>query len=675
VIDYTDPQLLWWEESDPRRAGAQMVAVADRLYMAGVSRRERNLRHAKLFANQDLSSIYDCGVANYNGAGVYLSVNVTESCVNTLAAKLTRTRIRPVLLTDKASRTLQKQAEAGTDAMDGIFQANELHEAEGQQMFVDGALFGNGWAYGEYDQDDEREIVIDRVLPDEMLFDETEAMYGMRNLYTLYRRKYIHRQALYRMRDEEGKLFGDDPEKRDAIKRAPAVQNVGSVWADQGGQMVPVTFGWRLPSRKGAGDGRVLMAIGGASTADGMLITGSGIGDGTTLLGQEWKRAKFPLCQFTYQRRPIGLYGRSLAEQLVPIQLKINEQLEVIDEGQRLLAVARVFYNNGAINTDQFDNEVARFIELAVGHTIEEVKIDPGHGAAPEMYQDLETWIRRAYEITGISMLSATAEKPEGITSAVALRELLDREDLRFSDLGKRWERFNRDIGAMVLDIAAETVESGRKLSITVPGDRSAKQIDFGELKLQREKMVVDVSAASSLPTTPAARKQYAQDLLDRQIISVDRYLEIIDEAGDVKQATSLVTAVQESIDLDVDDILDNAKWRAPEKMRDPALARDTAIARYAQAVHQGVPEKNLEMLRRYIILATRMAGPPPAPAGLPMPLPGGAGAPLPNLAPPIQQAAAAGAPGAGPPAPSGPMPQDLAAAAPQPAPPVAPMA
>jgi hypothetical protein len=51
--------------------------------------------------------------------------------------------------------------------------------------------------------------------------------------------------------------------------------------------------------------------------------------------------------------------------------------------------------------------------------------------------------------------------------------------------------------------------------------------------------MVVDVSAASSLPTTPAARKQYAQDLLDRQIISVDRYLEIIDEAGDVKQATS----------------------------------------------------------------------------------------------------------------------------------------
>jgi hypothetical protein len=352
VIDYTDPQLLWWEESDPRRAGAQMVAVADRLYMAGVSRRERNLRHAKLFANQDLSSIYDCGVANYNGAGVYLSVNVTESCVNTLAAKLTRTRIRPVLLTDKASRTLQKQAEAGTDAMDGVFQANELHEAEGQQMFVDGALFGNGWAYGEYDQDDEREIVIDRVLPDEMLFDETEAMYGMRNLYTLYRRKYIHRQALYRMRDEKGKLFGDDPEKRDAIKRAPAVQNVGSVWADQGGQMVPVTFGWRLPSRKGAGDGRVLMAIGGASTADGMLITGSGIGDGTTLLGQEWKRAKFPLCQFTYQRRPIGLYGRSLAEQLVPIQLKINEQLEVIDEGQRLLAVARVFYNNGAINTD-----------------------------------------------------------------------------------------------------------------------------------------------------------------------------------------------------------------------------------------------------------------------------------------------------------------------------------
>jgi hypothetical protein len=686
VIDQDDPQSLWWEETDPRRAGGMMVSLVDQLYRNAQSRRDRNLRHAKLFANQDLSSIYDCGIGNYEGAGVYLSVNVTESCICTLGAKMTRNKVRPVLMTEKGSRTLQKQAEAGTDFLDGISSANELHEAEGQQMFFDGALFGNGWAYTEASlDDDERPITVERVLPDEMLYDETEAMYGLRDLTTIYRRKFIHRQRLYRMKGVDGKMFGDNPEIRAAIKMAPAARVAGSPWADQGGQMVPVSFGWRLPTSKAANDGRMLVAIGGP-TVEGMTLSTGGVGDGTTLYGKVWKRRRFPFNVFTYQRRPTGLNGRSLAEQLVPIQLKINETLERIDEGEQLNGLLRIFYEHGSINTDQFDNEVARFIEMAAGHKVSEVQAVLGQGAHPEVYEQLERWIKRGYEVTGISMLSATAEKPEGIDSAVGLRELLDREDMRFSDLGHKWEKFRKDNGVTVLDTAEEAVAEGGKIIVTVPGDRSAKQIDFGELALERKKMVVEVQAASSLPTTPAAKKQHANELLDRQAISMSRYLEIIDESGDVGGVTSLVTAVQESIDLDIEGILDKAKWRAPEKIRDPALARDTAIARYAQAVHQDVPAKNLDLLRRYIILATKyaaMAAPPPA--GIPMPLPGSAAAPTVGQAIlPIDQAAVAGAPapggppgalpGGGPGPMGGGMPPDLAAAAPSPAPPVAPI-
>lgn len=680
IVDYSDPQAMWWEETDPKRAGGMMVSVVDMLYRAAQPRRDRNLRHAKLFANQDLSSIYDCGVGNYDGAGVYLSVNVTESCICTLGAKMTRNRVRPVLQTEKGSRTLQKQAEAGTDFMDGISSANELHEAEGQQMFFDGALFGNGWAYTEASlDDDERPITVERVLPDEMLYDETEAMYGLRDLTTIYRRKFIHRQRLYRMRGADGKMFGDHPELRQAIKMAPAARVAGSIWADLAGQMVPVSFGWRLPTTKDAHDGRMLVAIGGPTT-DGMtMTTGSGVGDGTTLYGKEWKRRRFPFNVFTYQRRPTGLNGRSLAEQLVPIQYKINETLERIDEGEQLNALLRIFYEDGAIDSDQFDNEVARFIKLAAGHKVTEVKEVLGQGAHPQSYEQLERWIKRGYEITGISMLSATAEKPEGINSAVGLRELLDREDMRFSDLGHRWEKFRKDNGTTILDTAEEAVAEGGKIIVTVPGDRSAKTIDFKELGLERKKMIVDVGAASSLPTTPAAKKQYANELLDRQAISMSRYLEIIDESGDVGGVTSLVTAVQESIDLDIDGILDKGKWRAPEKVRDPALARDTAIARYAQAVHQDVLEKRLEMLRRYLILATRMAAmAQPPPSGIPMPLPSGAAAPTVGQALlPLDQAAAAGAPAPGMPVagpPPGAMPPDLQAQAPMPAPPVTPI-
>lgn len=597
----SDPTTLWYEETDPGRAGEQMVSSAKYLYQRQEPRRSQNLLHAKLYSNQDLSSIYDCGVPVATNAGVYLSMNVTESCVNTLTAKMTRTRIRPTLQTVKGSRSLQRKAEEGTDFIDGVYHANELHEAQGRQLFVDKCLFADNFAYVAVDDD---AITVERVLPDEMIAEEAEALYGWRSLRTLYRQKYVHKQSLYRMCGSDGKMFADDPVKRAAIKNATGYVKAGTDWGIQGGQMVPVYFGWRLPSRKGAKDGRYIVAI-----------------EGATLFSKAWTMTRFPFAHSTFQQRPTGLWGRSLAEQLWPIQLKINEQIEVIDEGQRLNARVRIVHSAGAINRDEFDNELGKLIELAVGHGLDEVREIIGHGAGKEMYEDLETWIRRAYEVTGISMLSATAEKPEGISSAVALRELLDREDLRFSDLGKGEERFHRDIGELILEVAAD---APGKIIVMVSGDKWVKKLNFDDLALEMDKMVVKVGAASALPTTPAARKQYADDLLERGAITLARYLEIIDEAGDVRGVTSLVTAVQESIDLDLEAIVDDGVWKAPERLRDPALARDTAIMTYAKVVHEAIPSKNLELLRRYILLSTRYAAPPMAPAA-PMPAAPGA--------------------------------------------------
>lgn len=598
VASMTDLLDLWNEATDPDAAARLMVDEAEAIYGRNSARRTRNLRNAKLYANQDLASIYDCGVAQDLGAGVYLSVNVTESCINTLTAKMTRTRVRPNLQTNKGSRTQQRAAEGGTEFIDGVFQASQLHEAEGAQVFTDGCLFGNGWVETLVDDED---IVCERALPDEMLFRETEGLRGMRGLVDLFHRKYVHRQALYRM-VIDGKRLADIPEVRDAIKNATAYDGPNAAWADQPGRdgdMIPLYRGWHLPSRRGAGDGRFVVAI-----------------NGKKLFAKEWKRQRFPFDMWQFQRKPTGIYGRSLADQLVPIQFKINEILEQIDEGERLNAVARIFYQDGALDPDDFDNEVGRLIKIQTGHTVGEIKEILGTGASERTYQSLEDWIRRGYEVTGISMTSATAEKPEGITSAVGLREILDREDLRFSDVGKRWERLCRDVGETILDTAADVTASGRKLIVQVQGDKWAKQVDFAALKLDRAKCRVIVKAASALPTTPAARKQYGEELLDRGAITMARYLEIIDEAGDVGGVTSMVTAVQESIDLDLEDIVDNGKWHAPEKLRDPALARDTALALYAKCTHEDVPQKNMEYLRRYIMLAVKMAGPQQPQAG-----------------------------------------------------------
>lgn len=645
-----DVEATWWEESDPKRAGDKALALAQAIELAQGGRRNRNLRHAKLYSNQDLASIYDMGVATsvYAG-GVYLSVNVTESCVNTLTAKCTRTRIRPTVLTEKGSRSLRRKAEAMTQILDGVFYASELHEGEGEQVFVDGALFGTGWFYtDEGAPGDPSPVMVERVLPDEILIDDTEAIYARRSLKTIIRKRYIHEDVLMRMpaKGKGKERLGDSRETRAAIRAASVERIPGQRFAPEASKMVPVYFAWRLPSAPGAGDGRHLMFI-----------------QGATLRAREWKRSRLPFDPFIFQRRPTGIWGRSLAEQLVPVQLKINELIEVIDDGQEA-AAPRTFYQTGAVNPDDFDNELGRLIETTLPPA-QAVYFHPGLGASEEMYKDLETWIRRAYEITGISMLSASAEKPEGISSAVALRELLDREDLRFAPLGKRWERANRDVAWNVIETFEEVAES-RPVLVQVPGDKFVKMIDWKDAKLERQRLTVTVGAASALPTTPAARKQYAQDLLQLGVITKERFAEIVDESGDVKAITSLVTAAQTAIEMDIEAMVEQGKPMMPDPLLDPALARNLAIQEYAKCRHEDVPEERMEMLRRYILMATKYSGPQTA-----------QGQPAQQAAAAEQAQAGAGgepAPGEGPDAALGMNnAQDLQAAAPQPAPPVAP--
>ena len=649
--EYVDDGLdcLWHEEPDEQRAGEKALSVAKAIEESQSQRRQRNLDYAKLYANQDLSSIYDMGVsASVSTGGTFLSVNVTESCINTLAAKATRTRIRPVVQTERGKRSQRRAAEGMTQFVDGCFYGSELHEGEGEQMFVDGAVFGTGIAFTELNEDGE--VITERVLPDEILIDDTAAMYGKRNLREIARKKYVHVDVLLRMPNGKGGKLGDDKETRAAIRTARIEKVPGQPYRAEASQMVPVYSFWRLPSKAGADDGCHLIAI-----------------EGRTLLRKKWKRTRLPFDFFIFQRKPTGIWGRGLAEQLVPIQLKINDILDLIDDGQEA-AVPRTFYQSQMINPEDFDNELGRMIETT-GPPAQAVYFHPGLGASEEMYKEAETWIRRGYEITGISMLSASAEKPEGISSAVALRELLDREDLRFAPLGKRWERFNRDIAWNQIECAEEAYEAAKEnngakaLKIQVPGDKFLKTIEWNAVRLERDKYTVTIGAASSLPTTPAARKQYAQDLLELQVITKERFAEIVDESGDVKAITSMVTAAQTAIELDIEDIVEKGKYRAPDPLLDPALARDMAVQEYAKCRHEDVEEDRMEMLRRYITMAVKYSGPQQAQGGEVAQADAAAAGPV----APVQTAQPDPALGMAP-------PQDLAAMAPQPLPAVQPM-
>jgi len=634
----------WWQDTDATSAARKMVTLAENIYRDQESRRAMNLRHAKLYFNRDLSSIYEAGTASgMYDSGVYLTLNVTQSCVDTLLAKISRSRPRVQFLTEKGNYSLRRTAKQLTQFLDGVFHYGNLYNDDGRQAFRDATLFGSGviHTYG----DDEGNICNDRVLCDELMLDEGEAREGLKSLRNLFRGRYQHVDAVC---DKWLPLIKNREERTAAelaIRTAKAnYSDLEMGYRSVNSDMVRVFQGWHLPGSDGKG-GRYVVAVNGA-----------------ILWQQEWKRRKFPFSWLHWNPAGVGMWGRSLAEQLVPIQIKLNDLLEVIDEGQKLNCIPRLYVQNGMVNEDHLSNLVAGIVPVN-GDPRAAVQEIVGSGASPEMYREVETWFKRAFEVTGISALSATAEKPQGISSAVALRELLDREDMRFSPVGQAWERFFVDIGEQCVETADELKEEeGRKIQVQVPGDKFLESIDWAKLDIKREQYVMKPQPTSTLPTTPAGKREYAIELYQSGGVTRAQFLEML-ELPDTTASVSLLTAALEIVERDVELILDEGKYRSPEPLGDPQLTYDYALMAYLRARNEDVAEERLDAMRRYVSEAQENL-PQPAPANTnamaPAPVMSGVPAPAPVMAPaqmpapgPEVLAAATAAPEAMPAAPA----------------------
>jgi len=631
--------------SDRQLIAQYMVSEAQGIHRGQDTRRSMNLRHARLYFNRDLSSIYEAGTATsiYDG-GVYLTLNVTQSCADTLLAKMSRARPRVQFLTEKGNYSLRRSAKQLTQLLDGVFHQNDVYNGDAREAFRDSLLFGSGVVHTYVT--DEGEACIDRVLPDELLIDETAALYGLKSLRDLYRHRYQHKDAVA---DKWLPLIKDKDERKHAEETIRGA--LGSRGPSEYGNymrgrdcMIPVYQGWHLPNGKGEG-GRYVVAV-----------------EGALLYSAPWKRQRFPFDWFHWNRAGVGIWGRSLAEQLVPIQLKLNDLLETIDAGQRLNCVPRIYVQDGLVNEELISNLIAGIIPVK-GNPSTIVQEVTGKGASPEMYQEVETWYKRAYEITGVSALSATAEKPEGISSAVALRELLDREDMRFSPVGQQYERFFVDIGASVIDAIDEFQQDDkkRKFVVQVPGDKFVEKIDWASVNLKKTQYVMKPSPTSTLPTTPAGKREYAIELYQAGGITRAQFLEML-ELPDTTASVSLLTAALECVERDIENILDHGVYRSPEPLGDPQLTYDFALMAYLRARNEDVQEDRLDAMRRYIDEARENLGQkqeqPAQAAAQPPQAPVMPGAPAPMLPPQ-------------PPGPPGGMPADPMAMDPSAAPPV----
>lgn len=585
----SDMAYNWWKAKSKAELVEQIMATAAYLKENQQYRFRQASVHARMYGNMPLSNFMGNTLAKTNPTNNLPTdrptMNVVQSCVDTLVSRIIQSKPRPVFLTDNGDykqRNLAKQLNQ--------FIAGEFHQTKAypiaESILRDASILGTGVAHVY--EDDDNKVALERVLLTELFVDQNDAFYGAPR--SMYRLKLVDRSVL-----EE--LF---PDARSKVQQAEQAypDNTGESQKTMSDQVMLVEA-WHLPSSKKAEDGRHTIAC------------SSGI-----LRDEGYEQHKFPFVMFHYSPRLVGMWAQGLAEQLAGTQIEINKLLVTISQSISLVGVPRVFVEDGS-------KVVKAHLNNAIGSIVTYRGTKPEYEVAPcvpaELYQQLQRLIDYSYQQSGISALAAASVKPAGLNSGEAIRNYDDLQSDRFASLEKRWQAFFQDLAYLMIDKAVEIAERDGKYMTVYPDKDGTREIDLPAAKLLANPFVIQCYDSSSLPRDPAGRLQKVTEMMQAGIIDMQEGRRLLD-FPDLQQVDKLAMAAEERILKTLDEIVESGKYEPPDPFTDLQLAKKLVVQYYNLYTAAGLEEDKAQQLRDWQsqLLTLEMAATPPPMPGMP---------------------------------------------------------
>lgn len=577
----------WWAEEEKDRHKA-ITETVTHLTTNQNYRQEAFVRYLRLYSNMEQLGLIGSRYATKVTPAIEgrLKLNIVHSCCDTITNKIAKNKPKPTFLTDDGDWSEQQKAKKLDKFVEGMFYDMEAYRF-GPVIHTDATVFGTGFLKIYIDQADKR-IKCERVFPDEILVDDAECFYGKPR--QLFQRKFINRDVLAQLM----------PKHKTAIYSAARVNDFSTNYKRLVDQVL-VWEAWHLPSTKDADDGRHSIVI-----------------DGATLFDEEYEIECFPFSMLKWSDRLVGFWGEGLAEQLMGLQLEINKLLRTIQVAMHLCSVPHWMIEQGSkVVKSHINNEIGGFITWSGTMPV----LQAVNAVPPELREHLLTLINQAYQIAGISQLSAQAKKPSGLDSGKALREFNDIESERYILAGMRYEDLFMDLAKIGIKLVKQQAEVEGDYEVRLKNKRgNVEKIKWSEVDLDEDKYVMQMFPTSFLPQTPQGRLQSIQELIEVGYIGPEDGFDLLD-FPDLKAHTSLQTAAVQDIKRVIEVMIEDGKYVPPEPFQNLSYGLQRIQSAYLRAKNEGVPEGRLELLRRWMNQAMQLMAKamPPAPS-LPAP-------------------------------------------------------
>ena len=457
---------------------------------------ERNIRIYEDTLNISLDDVnYENVVGFYKQGSQYdttidMSLNVIKSCIDTLVSKIASTKVRPHFNTVNGSFKDVRVARQAQMYFDQIFDIKNINK-QVTECFRNACIFDTGIIYI-----DPFSKTIRNILPWQVYFRPAEKTYG--NLTRIY----------YERKQYPTTLLPDYKGSEDYIGYGVYFDTVNHVWAE-------------------------------------MYSTGE-------VKVHKYEAGVLPFVFINYTPPIVGSSSTSIVDMLIAIQIEINQLANTVKDASQLSPANTILVPQGTnINVRKMNNGIGNVIGYSLSGNVpaSPITVATPSFIDPQYMKTIEELKETAYEMVGISQLSATSQKPQGLNSGIALQTIENIESDRFETQLNSVIRAYTDITKICMQVFNPEED-------ILPGDQFRSSITWKDICDENDNMKIQYSSMDAISKDPSTKLQILQSMAQMGIIpanTISQYLEMPDIDKSYSRQNNNWNAVQTVIERCID--------------------------------------------------------------------------------------------------------------------------
>lgn len=574
-MDLGNSHRFWWHEDVEGERHDKIVQLAERIRSEQDYVDSANMSHLRSYLKRDYYADADKNVVPA-GPSDFLGINATKSAIDTICAKITQQDPRPHFKTEGGDWHLRNKARKLQKFIDGVFYEADFYPKL-RRAFKDAAIFGTGFLKPYYEAG---KIKWERVWPGEVVVDEASSMNG--ETRSMFQIKNIAIEA----------LMAAFPKKAVDILSS----NLSYKTTRHGvvTSMVRVYEAWHLQSSDGTG-GRHCICT-----------------DGCTLLDEDYDFPFEPIFAFRWNDTPVGYYGNGAVEDITSLQEEMDYIMQRIQVSTHNCANVWVLKHvSDTTPNTHLTNRIAQIVNWSGNQP-------PQIVASKIMDQqvfDHVKWLNElVYNVSGVSAMSATSQKPKGIESGVALQTMLDVESQRFAQIQKNYEQAVVKCTEMTLELARKHFVGGKSdYKVRVDGGKFTETIKWSEVNLEGEEYMLKVWPTNMLPATPAGKMEWVERMMQAGLIDSLTGMMLLDFPDVEAQQNLVFSAVKQALWI-VDQVIYEDRDVEPKEWYDLQRCIKYMQMGLSNAEMEGAPQEVLDRGMEFIASCNEILTPPMPP-------------------------------------------------------------